>query len=58
MLDLNPIAHLLGAIRAGLLHGDIAAAWVLLPLFGGALLLVWLGGRVFRRLAGNFEDFM
>jgi len=58
VLDLNPIAHLLAAIRAGLLHGDIAAAWVLLPLFGGALLLVWLGGRVFRRLAGSFEDFM
>ena len=58
VLDLNPIAHLLGAIRAGLLYGDITAAWVLLPLFVLALLIAWLGRRVFRRLSDNFEDFM
>ena len=56
--DWNPVAHLLGAIRAGLLHGEVAAAWVLAPLCAAALLIVWLGQLVFRRLAENFEDFI
>jgi ABC-type polysaccharide/polyol phosphate export permease len=48
----------LGAIRAGLLHGDVAAAWVLAPLCAAALLVIWLGQLVFRRLAESFEDFI
>jgi lipopolysaccharide transport system permease protein len=58
VLDLNPVAHLVGVIRAGLLQGDLSTAWVLAPLLAAALLMVWLGQLVFRRLAESFEDFM
>jgi lipopolysaccharide transport system permease protein len=58
VVDLNPIAHLLGVIRDGLLHGDVTPAWVLAPLFAFTLPVIWLGRRVFRRLAESFEDFM
>jgi lipopolysaccharide transport system permease protein len=58
VIDWNPVAHVLGAIRAGLLHGDVAAAWVLAPLCAAALLVIWLGQLVFRRLAESFEDFI
>lgn len=58
ILDLNPIGHLLAALRSALMHGELGASWVLLPLLGGALITVVAGLFVFRRLAASFEDFI
>jgi lipopolysaccharide transport system permease protein len=58
IIDLNPIAQVLGAIRAALLHGELSPSWAALPLVVGVLLVVWVGQVVFRRLAENFEEFI
>ena len=58
VVDWNPVAHLLGTVRDGMLRGDLGSGWVLLPLSAGAILLVWLGQLVFRRLAESFEEFI
>jgi lipopolysaccharide transport system permease protein len=57
-LRFNPMSWWMEEIRAGLFLGKWLPDWIFLALLGGALLTLWLGHRLFRRLSGNFEDFL
>jgi len=57
-LNLNPMTWWMEQIRAPLLWRDLLPDWSLLVMAAGALLVLWLGWRLFRRLSPFFEDFL
>ncbi len=57
-LRYNPMAWWMEEIRAGLFLGKWLPDLTFLIILAGALLTLWLGARLFRRLSPNFEDFL
>ncbi len=57
-LHLNPMAWWMEEIRSALFHGKMLPDLNFLPLLAGALLMVWVGKRIFDRLSPHFEDFL
>lgn len=57
-LQLNPMTWWMAEIRGPLLWGELLPGLALLGLALGALLVLWLGWRLFRRLSPHFEDFL
>ncbi|MFU8833132.1 MAG: hypothetical protein ACNA7J_13405, partial [Wenzhouxiangella sp.] len=57
-LRYNPMAWWMEEIRAGLFLGKWLPDLTFLIILTGALLTLWLGARLFRRLSPNFEDFL
>lgn len=58
VVDLNPVAQLLGVIREALMEADWQPAWALLPMLLLGLLMLAAAHWVFRRLSPRFEDFL
>nr|WP_240451304.1 ABC transporter permease [Wenzhouxiangella sp. XN201] len=57
-LDYNPMTWWMSEIRAGTLHADFLPGGTSLLLLAGALIVLWLGYRLFGRLSPYFEDFL
>lgn len=57
-LKLNPMTWWMEEIRAGLFLGKWLPDWIFFALLASALLTLFLGYRLFRRLSSNFEDFL
>ena len=57
-LHLNPMTWWVGEVRAPLLWGEIVPGLVLPVLAVAAVVVLWLGWRLFRRLSPYFEDFL
>ncbi len=57
-LEWNPMTWFMEGIRGLLLHGSPPPARHALLAVAGVALLAWAGRAFFRRLAGNFEDFL
>jgi lipopolysaccharide transport system permease protein len=57
-LHLNPMTWWMEQVRAPLLWGEVVPGWPLLVLAVAALLVLWLGWLLFRRLSPHFEDFL
>jgi len=54
----NPMSSFMDALRGLILFGDFWVGWNALIVSVLAILLLWVGLRFFRRLAGHFEDFL
>ena len=57
-LHLNPMTWWMDQIRAPLLEGDLMPSPILAGLALGAMLMLWAGWLLFRRLSPHFEDFL
>lgn len=57
-LEFNPLTWWMGEIRNALLMGQDWPTLVLVVLATGAIIVLWLGLRLFRRLSPYFEDFL
>jgi ABC-type polysaccharide/polyol phosphate export permease len=58
VMDFNPMANYIGAVREALLHGTVSLNWQLATLFAGSVALFIFSRFVFRRLSPHFEDFL
>lgn len=57
LLDVNPLATIIGCYRALLLDDPWPQAWLIAVVVAGSGLLAMLGYRLFRRLEPRFADF-
>jgi len=55
---LNPLAGLVGDLRAALFEGQLLPGTTTLVMLPLSLVLLWLAHRFYRRLSPHFEDFM
>jgi len=54
----NPMSWWMAEIRGGLLYAEALPGLVALALAAAALIVLWLGSRLFHRLSPHFEDFL
>ena len=57
-LLLNPMTWWVGEIRSALFLGKAMPDLVVLAMGSGAIIVYWLGRRLFDRLSPHFEDFL